>query len=173
MLSFLASFMLHLLCNEILLNSQADVQTQKRNSGMPVKEWQESVRVRALFKIHWFLSAAEMQKHSWEVQDQIIITAVLALPKGEVAFASPGFLLVMKSCPLLARALTLVKLCWTWFRRLILPYPLCLLGQFSTVLPSWKSSGPGRARGRRQKCMVRSAQLWADGGVELLLFQKQ
>ena len=110
MLSFLASFTLHLLCNEILLNSQGDVQTQKRNTGMPVKERQQSVRVRALFKIHWFWNAAEMQKHSWEVQDQIIVTAVLSLPKGDVAFTSPGFLLVIKSCPLLAQALVLVKL---------------------------------------------------------------
>lgn len=64
MLSFLASFILHLLCNEILLNSQAGVQTQKGNTGMLVKERQQSVRVRALFKMHWFLNAAEMQKHS-------------------------------------------------------------------------------------------------------------
>lgn len=120
-----------------------------------------SVRVRALFTIHWFLNAAEMQQHSLEAEDQIITPAVLSLPKGGVAFTSPGFLLVLKTCLLPCTGSDACQaLWWTSFHRLILscpflPYPLCLLGQFSTVLTCWKSSCPGGARGRSVWCRCR------------------
>lgn len=30
-----------------------------------------------LFKVHWFVNAAQMQKHSWQVQGQIMVPALL------------------------------------------------------------------------------------------------
>lgn len=110
MLSFLASFILHLLCNEILWNSQANVQTPQWNTGVPGKERQQSVRVRALFTIHWFLNAAEMQQHSLEVEHQIITPAVLSLPKGELPSRPQASSYFWRPAFSLAQALTLVRL---------------------------------------------------------------
>lgn len=130
----------------------------------------ERVLQSGLFKVHWFLNTAQMQKHSWEVQDQIMIPAVLSLPKGEVAFASPGFLQIMKSCPLLLQVKLLAKV---WFCRWILSSALCLLGRFSTVLPSpGKRKSPGLG-GARDRSVWWGAQLWADGRVDLFLFRQQ
>lgn len=135
MLSFLASFILHLLCNEILWNSQANVQTPQRNTGVPGKERQQSVRVGVLFTIHWFLNAAEMQQHSLEAEDQIITPAVLSLPKGGVAFTSPGFLLVLKTCLLPCTGSDACQtLWWTSFHRLILSCPILTFPTLSTLL---------------------------------------
>lgn len=126
------------------------------------------VRVRALFKICWSLNAAEMQKHRWEVQGQILITALRSLPKGEVAFTFSGFLLIMKSCPILAQALMLVKLfarldsigwscpvhfaCWVSF-------PL-----FVQLKSLWLG---------RRECMVGSTQLRAGGRTKLFFLRQQ
>lgn len=120
-----------------------------------------------LFKVHWFLNAAQMQKRSRQAQGQIMIPAVLPLPKGEFAFTFPGFLWIMTSCPLLPRVKLLAKcdsvggsfplhfVCW-------LSFPL-----FAQL------KEPRSRRTQSQECVVRSTQLRADGRVELFLFQQQ
>lgn len=111
-----------------------------------------------LFKVHWFLNPVQMQKHSWEVQGQITVPAVLSLPKGEVGFTSPGFLWIMKSCPLLPRVKLLAKcdsvggssllhlVCWVSF----------------PIFPSWKSPGLGGTRDRNALWGAHSCEQMAE-----------
>lgn len=170
MLSFLASFILHLLWNEVLWNSQADLQTPQWNTGVPGKEWQKSVRVRALFMIHWFMNAAEMQQHSLEVEDQIITPAVLSLPKRGVAFTSPGFLLVLNTTPSLHRLWHLSNSLLDFIPQAdpILPYPTL---SYPIHFACWVSFPLLWLAGRAQVQEEPEAGVCGEGGTDVSRWQ--
>lgn len=92
-----------------------------------------------------------MQKHNWQVHGQIMVPAVL---KGKL-FYLPRLPPNLEVLPPPAMGETP---CSVWFCRWILSSPRCLLGQFSPMLPSWKSPGLGGTRDRSVWCETHSCE---------------
>lgn len=106
MLSFLASFIFHLLCNEIKFPGRCTNPNPKHWHAWEGAMAECYSQDYSKYIGFWI---AQMQTYRCQVQGHIMVPAALSLPKGEIAFTFPGFLWIMKSCPLLPRVKLLVK----------------------------------------------------------------
>lgn len=137
------------------LNSYADVQTQTRNTGMPGREWWLNVTVRTI-------QSTLVCECCTNAEAQLTSSGSnygSSFAKGEVAFTFPGFLWIMKSCPLMPW----IKLAKYDSVGGSFPFQfVCCVFQFSPVLPSWKNPGLGGTRDRSVWWGVHSCEQMAE-----------
>lgn len=140
MLPFLAGFILHL-----LLNSQADVETPKRNTSAPLRCVTGSKH--ALSKVHCVLSAAEVWKHGEKFRMELEPWLHWHCPQVLFLISKHGWLAPSSQgsgAP---------------FSRQVLSYPRGLLHQFSLFClaeTTWVQWGL-----ETKKCVCWGAELWA------------